>query len=402
MKTMLASETEIEEIGVAGVSPPPLIAHVILRLGIGGMENGLVNLINRMPRARYRHAIVCLDGHTDFRDRLARDDVPVLALGKRPGKDLAVYARLWRCLRRLRPAIVHTRNLPAVDMVLPAALAGAPRIVHGEHGRDVLEIDGRNRKYNLLRRALSPLVDRYVPMSRDLESWLVKTIGIAPAKVVQIYNGVDAERFHPPRDGRAPLSDPDFAPPGTVVFGTVGRMEAVKDPITLARAFARLCRRPPAATEARLVMIGEGREREAVARVLAEAGVAAKAWLPGPRDDVAEIMRGLDVFVLPSRAEGISNTILEAMACGLPVIATGVGGNPELVIEGATGTLVPTADPEAMAAAMEGYLGAPERTLAHGRAGRARIEASFTLERMVAAYGALYDGILAPAMTPAR
>jgi glycosyltransferase involved in cell wall biosynthesis len=117
-------------------------------------------------------------------------------------------------------------------------------------------------------------------------------------------------------------------------------------------------------------------------------------WFAGERSDVANVMRGLDCFVLPSLAEGISNTILEAKASGLPVIATRVGGNPELVVEGQTGALVPVSDPEAMARAIIAYAQDPEQARAAGQAGRMEIERRFSMQAMVGAYQGLYDRLL--------
>lgn len=371
---------------------------MIHRLDFGGLENGVVNIINRTPPERYRHAVVCLTGYTDFRKRITRADVPVLALGKRAGKDLAVYGRIWRLFRRLRPAIVHTRNLPAVDMVVPAALAGVPCRIHSEHGRDVAELHGGAGRYERYRRWLRPLVDHYIAMSRDLEAWLEASIGVPAGRVTQIYNGVDSGRFHPAPGGRDSMPGaPDFTPGGTIVIGTVGRMETVKDQPTLARAFVALAGMVPAGTRRRLrlALVGDGGLRAPAERVLAEGGCADLAWLPGARDDTPEIYRALDIFVLPSLTEGISNTILEAMASGLPVVATRVGGNPELVVEGETGVLVPAADVDAMAGALLAYVGDPGRARAHGLAGRARIEASFSLDGMVARYLSTYDAALA-------
>ena len=373
----------------------PLIAHVILNLDIGGMENGIVNLINTMPAERYRHVVICLKGYSDFRRRIHRDDVAIHALDRREGKSLDAHIRLWRLLRTLKPAIVHTRNLPTIDMVVPAALAGVPCRIHGEHGRDVLEVAGGNLKYNLMRRLLSPLVDGYIAVSRDLEGWLKEDVGVPARKVAQIYNGVDTARFRPARPHREPLPPPGFADGKEIVIGTVGRMETVKDQTTLALAFAELLKiarpkRPP-----RLVMIGEGGLRARAATLLGEAGAADLAWLPGARDDIPRILRGLDVFVLPSIAEGISNTILEAMASGLPVVATAVGGNPELVVDRRTGRLVPPSAPRPMAEALNEYLIDPGLIRVQGDAGRARIERRFSLEAMVEGYLAVYDRVLA-------
>ena len=153
--------------GLRRMIAPPLVVHVIHRLDFGGLENGLVNLVNCMPADRFRHAIVCLAGfEPDFRDRIQRSDVEVISLGKRPGKDLAPYARMWRVLRRLAPSVVHTRNLGTVDMQWIAAAAGVPHRVHGEHGWEASDPCGRNPKALRIRRACRPVIHLYVPMSQ--------------------------------------------------------------------------------------------------------------------------------------------------------------------------------------------------------------------------------------------
>jgi sugar transferase (PEP-CTERM/EpsH1 system associated) len=374
-------------------SAGPLIAHVIHRLDVGGLENGLVNLINRLPR--YRHAVICLTDYTDFARRITHAEVSLHALHKREGQDLGVYVRLWRLLRRLRPAIVHTRNLAALEGQLPAWLARVHGRVHGEHGWDVHDLDGSNAKYRWLRRRFRPIVQRYIPLSGELDRYLRHVIGVDTGRIAQIYNGVDAERFHPAVAGREALPVPGFAPPSAVVIGTVGRMQAVKDPLNLVRAFLHLLRTLPVGRERlRLVMIGDGPLRREAQALLAAEGAQDLAWLPGSRDDIPELLRAMDVFVLPSRAEGVSNTVLEAMACGLPVVATRVGGNAELIEEGRSGALAPAADPAALAAAVIPYLDDPLRRHEHGRAGRARVERMFSLEAMVAAYTAVYESLL--------
>lgn len=380
----------------------PLVVHVVDRLGVGGMENGLVNIINGTDPTRLRHAVVCLRAAGAFQSRLTQPNVPVLVLGKKDGKDPAAYLRLWRLLRRLRPDVVHTRNLPAADMVVPARLSGASVVVHGEHGRDAIEEDGANRRYNLLRRWVSPLVDGYVVVSRDIEGWLSGTVGVPAAKVRRICNGVDSRRFLPSLTGRRPLPAADgFAGPGHVVFGTVGRMQTVKDQVTLARAFCRaVATLPDGRARLRLALIGDGPLLGECRAVLADAGLTDLAWMPGARHDVPDLLRGLDVFALPSRTEGICNTILEAMSSGLPVLATDVGGNPELVTPSRTGLLVPPSDPEALAAAMVRYAESPALRRAHGAAGRRTVLTSFALEVMVEAYLDAYETLLASKRRP--
>jgi len=384
------------------MTKPPLIAHIIHRFDVGGMENGLVNLMNHMPVDKYRHAVVSLTDSTSFRDRVRRDDVEYYSLHKKSGHDLGLYFRLWRLMRRLQPTIVHTRNLAAVEAILPAALAGVRCRIHGEHGRDLQDVDGTKRKYRLLRRVLAPLVHRYIALSADLESYLVDSVGIPPEKISRIINGVDVDRFHPAGDtGRSLPTEAGIDATGRVVIGSVTRMQEVKDPLTLVQAFARLIN-DDLAPGTRLVMVGDGPLLDRVRNEIRDRGVERYVWLAGNREDMPELYRTFDVFALSSRVEGISNTVLEAMASGLPVVASRVGGNPELVEDGATGALVPAGSPDALADALARYANDVDLAREHGRAGRRRVEESFDIHGMVARYTAVYDEVLANGTTQVR
>jgi glycosyltransferase involved in cell wall biosynthesis len=221
-------------------------------------------------------------------------------------------------------------------------------------------------------------------------------VGIAARRVAQIYNGVDVQRFQPAAaSGVRPIPGCPFEPSQHLIVGAVGRLQAEKDPLTLVRAFAQAVRMPAGlGARLRLVLVGDGPLRDAVAAEVAALGLQGQVWMAGVRGDVPAVLQGLHVFALPSRAEGISNTILEAMACGLPVLATAVGGNPELVLPGETGLLVPPADPGAMAEALVQLADGP-RAQALGQAGRQRVEQHFSLQAMVGAYQQLYDQLLA-------
>ena len=164
----------------------PLVAHIIHRLDIGGLEQGLVNIINFLPSDCYRHAIVCLTGYTKFISRIRNKNVSIFALHKREGIDFSIYAKVWRLLRRLRPDIVHTHNLSTLETLLPVSCAGVRCRIHSEHGREGADIDGKNRKYNILRRAFKPLVHRYIALSDDLALWLKERVGVSSDKIIQI------------------------------------------------------------------------------------------------------------------------------------------------------------------------------------------------------------------------
>jgi sugar transferase (PEP-CTERM/EpsH1 system associated) len=373
----------------------PHIVHIVHRFDTGGMENGMVNLFNALPPQRFRHSVVALTDYSDFRQRITAQPVAFHALHRPPGNGLGWTVRLWKLLRKLKPDLVHTRNLAALEAQFVVAAAGVRATVHGEHGRDMFDLYGQNWKYNLLRRAARPLVSNYIAVSRDLATWLRLAVRVPPRKIHQIYNGVDSDKFHPRQGARPELLPPGFADGQSVVFGSVGRMAEVKDYPTLVRAFIQLVQQhPDAAAHARLAIVGEGQTRQACQALLDQAGMAHLAWLPGERHDIAAVMRALDVFVLPSKNEGISNTILEALASGLPVIATAVGGNVELVEDGVNGMLVKAGDEADMAQALLAYLKTPALIAGHGEQARLHAEQRFSIPAMAEAYATVYDQTL--------
>jgi len=378
------------------VSEKPLIAHVLYRLDTGGMEQIAISVINHTDK-RYRHAVIALAGIGAMRDRITDPAVPSLSLDKKPGKDWGCYFRLWKMLRRLKPDLVQTYNIGTLDVAPVAWLAGVPRVVHAEHGRDVADPDGANRRYRAMRRWLGPFIARYIAVSADLESWLRERVGIAPAKLACIPNGIDTVRYAGVAGSRTlrPLLGA-FAPPGTVVAVNVGRLDPVKDQSGLIAAFKLLCDSSPAtAARCRLAIVGEGTCRKDLETQIARLGLADRVCLLGDRKDVPEILAECDVFALSSVAEGIPLTLLEAMAAGLPIVATRVGGVGEVVVDGVTGTLVESGNPDALARALRSYVEDASRRGQHGDAGRQRVEQRFSLSAMLAGYTSLYDEVLA-------
>ncbi len=373
----------------------PLIAHVIFRLDFGGLENGLVNLINNMSAEKYRHVIICASDFTDFRKRIKNSNVEVYALHKKPGNDLGVYYRLWKLLRKLKPDIVHTRNFGTIEYVIPAILAGVKHRVHGEHGRDLSDIDGTNKKYILLRKFYNIFLHRFIALSKDLEQWLYNTVEISPQKVMQLYNGVDLSRFHERVSPNKLPTQCSQINQADILIGTVGRFQGEKDQTTLINAFALVLTRGESKYQnIKLLLIGDGPDRSLLEALVAKKAMREYVIFFGARNDIPDLLAELDIFVLPSRGEGISNTILEAMASGLPVIATSVGGNPELVAGNSTGILVPSNNPEKMADAIRAYLDQPTLAEKHGKAGRKRVEETFSMDAMVNAYMKVYDDLI--------
>ena len=373
----------------------PLIAHVIYKLAVGGLENGLVNIINHMDADKYRHAIICLTESTDFRNRIVRKDVKIYQLHKQEGKDFGVYVRLWKLLKTIRPDIVHTRNIGTIDCLVPAFFSGARAGIHGEHGRDMVDIDGSNKKYIRLRKILRPFITKYIALSEDLENWLRESVGVDRSKILQIYNGVNVELFSDNAEISENIKCKVFGKKDITVVGTVGRLSGEKDQLTLIKAVETILTENPDLKDVlRLALIGDGPLKKKLGDEVLRRGIKEFVWFSGERDDVHDLYNMIDIFVLPSLGEGISNTILEAMASGLPVVATNVGGNPELVINGKTGMLVEPGLPAEMSNAIRFYLSNPDIKKMHGTEGRKRIERSFSMQSMINQYIEVYNEVL--------
>lgn len=370
----------------------PLILHVIHHLRTGGLENGLVNLVNGMPESAYRHAIVCVEDFSDFRHRIEQQNVDVIALHRSRIGVRKMQRQLYALCRRLRPAIIHTRNQSGLDALLPAWLARVPCRIHSEHGWDVDNIDGKKRKPALLRRLHAPLVHRYITVSKHLANYLVTEVGIDDQRITQIYNGVDTEKFYPAKSKMLELLPPGFQIPGQIIIGTVGRLQAVKDQATLLKAFAALLAKyPDLRACARLLIVGDGPLLADLRQLANNLQIADLTWFAGAQENVPDWLRLMDLFVLPSLNEGISNTLLEAMASGIPVIATDVGGNPELIEAGQNGEFFACGDQSALLTLLNRYVQDRELRMAHGSASREIVLQRFSLSTMLKGYQQVYD-----------
>lgn len=370
----------------------PLVVHLTYILDYGGLETLLVERINRMPADKYRHAIICLTKYTDFANKITRPGVKIVALDKQPGPSFGLHLTLWKLLREMKPVILHTYNLSAVEYAPTAWLAGVPIRVNGTHGRDADDPDGSNRKHNFLRRMMLPFYDCCYANSADLVAWNRTHIGVPERKSRLLANGIDAHKFHPRSAQHAHLPLPFGS--DCIVIGTVGRIQQVKDHATLIDAFLLLrARRPLEASNLRLAIIGTGPLLPALREKVEAAGISDTVWLPGARLDVADILRGINIFAMSSIAEGTPGSALEAMATGLPVVGTRVGGIPEVIEDGVTGFLVPPSDPSAMACALERYVADAALARSHGEAGRERVQRKYNMTAMVEAYQGLYDSL---------
>lgn len=370
------------------------IVHVVYSFSVGGLENVIVQLINRLPADRFEHVVLSLTTISDFKHRITQPGVRFIELHKPPGHAVLLYPRIYRLLRELKPDVVHSCNLAALEITPLAWLARVPLRIHAEHGWDAHDPKGQNPRYQRLRKFYKPFVSHYVAVSKDLGDYLAQAIGVPARRRSLIANGVDTHTFAPPPQGIAPaVPGCPFVPGEHWMIGTVGRLQTVKNQPLLARAFVRLMEaHPEAAYHLRLVVVGAGPLRAEVEATLVQAHVQHLAWLAGARDDVDDILRMLGCFVLPSQAEGTSCTLQEAMASGLPVVATAVGGTPDVVEDGMTGLLVPSDDANAMAQALWSLYADSARARLFSQSARRQALKRFGMDAMVQSYERLFSG----------
>jgi len=347
------------------------ILHVTFGLDVGGQEKLLVEFARRADRGRFDLRFVSLGCRGVLAEDIEGLGWPVTALGLPTGLRPSLIVKLARSFRRWRPDVVHTHDGRSLYHAGPAAwLTRVPMIVHTRHGRDMC---ARPRDTTIVRH-LSKVVDQFACVSGALAE-LSREQGIADSRLRTILNGIDLGRF--------PFSGPD--PAGCVV--TVARLSPEKDVANLVRATALAAGQAP---ELRVEIAGGGPCLADLNRLVTDLGVGDRIAFLGEVRDVPAVLARARMFVLPSRSEGIPLTVLEAMACGVPVVATRVGGLPEVVDHEVTGLLVPPADPAALAGAMVEIWNDPDRSARMGRAGRRCAEERFDVLRMVAEYERLY------------
>jgi sugar transferase (PEP-CTERM/EpsH1 system associated) len=361
--------------------PSIRVAHVIYSFGIGGLEKGITTLINH-GSSDIDHVIISLCGNRES-EKFLKKNVEIYCLDKQQGNSIGFIWDLLRLIRKIRPDVVHTRNWSGMDGILAAKLAGVKTIIHGEHGWDMFDPLGTNKKRRRVRKLTSLMVNGYTCVSKQLALWLQTEVGVKKP-ITQIYNGVDALKSRPSgRQEKNELKKQFGFLPEEFIVGIVARLDAIKNHSTLFQAFKIVAQNHPLA---KFVVVGDGPEME-----LLKFEAFDKILFLGYRSDTALLMRCFDLFVLPSFNEGISNTILEAMATGLPVIVSNAGGNPELVEDEVNGFLVDPVDPIRMADRIMDYINDPDMMARHGAVGRKLAVENFSIESMVKKYETVYQ-----------
>ena len=375
----------IEDIIVASLRQGVL--HVALSLNVGGTERLVIELA-RAAATQHRVVICCLDEKGVWAPEAEAGGIEVVALHRQPGFRPGLGRRIARLAAERGLGLVHCHHYsPFVYGSLARLSSPSLRVIFTEHGRlSDAPPSWRQRAVNPL---LATLPAAIVSVSHDLRRHMIAG-GFSAPRVTVIHNGIAARR-RPTEADRVEARRRLGVASNILTICAVSRFDPVKDLPTLLRAFARVV---SSGVRAELYLVGDGPERPQLLQVIGERSLQDSVRLLGWRDDVDSLLPGIDVFVNSSISEGISLTLLEAMAAALPVVATGVGGTPVVVIEGETGHLVPSRDPNRLGDAIADLLRDPGRRRVFGDAGRARFEARFTLEQMIDQYLSLYAAVL--------
>jgi glycosyltransferase involved in cell wall biosynthesis len=354
--------------GVVGPGVRSRVLYVINDLARAGAETQLVTLALALPPERYEVRIALLKQRNDFAEMLAAAGIPVVALHRMGPADVGVAFRLAREVRRFRPHVLHSFLFPANLLAAAVArAAGVPRVVVSQRSSYESTLASPWRG---LARLGHRLAHRVVVNSRAaLEEEIAA--GCPPRLLVHVPNAA-------PDRGAGPEGPPDGVPAGGFVL-SLGQLDRRKGHRVLIAAWPAVARAHP---EARLVLVGDGPcrpELEAQARAL---GVMTSVTFAGFRAPARPFVAAARLLVQPSLTEGMPNAVLEAMSAGLPVVASRVGGVPELVVDDETGLLVPPGDPEALTAAIVRMLSDPAGAARMGAAGTARARALFSIESL--------------------
>jgi glycosyltransferase involved in cell wall biosynthesis len=356
------------------------ILYLITELSAGGAQSALVRLLGGMDRRRFSPSVACLyNGDSTVAQSIRALDISVFDAHMRHRADFPALLPLYRRIRRARPVILHSSLFHAnlLGRIL-GRLAGVLIVICSERTM-AMESEWR---YAINRWTIG-LADRVTAVSNSVQDFCISHIGLPANKLTVIRNGVELPE-RSPYDARAELG----LPPDSFVIGAVSRLYAVKGIQFLVQALAKTGAQ-------RLVVIGEGPEKPALEILAERLGVADRIHWLGHRPNAPNLMPAFDLFVQPSLHEGMPNTVLEAMAAGLPVVATAVGGTPEVVVHGVTGLLVPPKHPDALSKAISALLEDRDLGRRMGRAGRERVVEHFSVGRMIRETEELYAHLLA-------
>jgi len=364
------------------------VLHVIDRLLVGGTELGILKVIRGLTDDCFEHRICTVRGFDEDFARSEGFQGKVYVAGAAKKGFQFLVGRLARVMSDFRPDIVHSRNWGAIEALPAAQLSGVPVRIHSEHGYEVDMLKGLPKRRRVFRRLAYAAADAVFTVTEELRSYHARQAWLPMERIRVLPNGVDTSRFAYRHREREEIRQRLGLDNRSIVLGTVGRMVKIKDHATLLQAAEILLGR---GLPIKVLLVGSGPELEKHKKLVsASARLSGHVVFVGEAQDVPALLNAMDVFVLPSLSEGMSNTILEAMATSLPAVVTGVGGNPELVENERSGWLFKPGDVRALVEILERLTHDPKLRHELGQAARNRVEEQFSLDGMIGRYRDLY------------
>jgi glycosyltransferase involved in cell wall biosynthesis len=350
------------------------------------MENGIVNVANRMPQDLMRVSVCALDSTETFSQRISSADAEYYLIPKRgEGIDWTLISRLAKVIRNSRADVVHSHNWGTfLYAVLAAKLAGVP-IIHGEHGKTEADLRPEGAIKSRVKSALGKRVDCLTTVSQALAiEW--KEYGVSPEKIRWIPNGVDTDRFRPRTDQREQRQKFGL-PEDAKLLGSIGRLDRLKNYEVLIDVLPKLAAEYPAI---HLALLGNGPCRQRLEDKATQLGIGNRVTVLGWHSNPEDFLTAIDIFVLPSKYEGMSNVVLEAMAAGLPIVCADLPGHHEVFVPDVEGIIVSPCAAENLGGTLDALLRDENRTTALRRSAREKSCTTFSITKMVANYQRLY------------
>jgi sugar transferase (PEP-CTERM/EpsH1 system associated) len=364
------------------------ILHFFSYLGLGGTELTALRMVNSLDKSLFESQLCGIRGFDPQVTAARCRDATIISLPSGPSASRIQIFALRDLIEKLRPHIVHSRNWGTIEVIPAARMAGVPIIIHSEHGYEMDSLAGLPLRRRFFRRAVYGMATAMFAVTGELQQFHAQQAWVSPSRIRVLSNGIDTQLFSPRPELRRSVLEIAGIPTSRFILGTVGRLVPIKDHTTLLKAAELLAQR---GVDVHVLLAGAGPELTRHQKFLERSpALANRVTFLGSRDDISQILNGMDVFVLPSFSEGMSNTLIEAMACELPVLATRVGGNPEVVGSQLADSLFAPGDVDGLAASLERLAqdSSLRRTL--GKVARQRAVSSFSLECMVGNYQQLY------------
>lgn len=361
------------------------IMYLVHSLERGGLEKCVALLVNKINPEIFIPSVCCLSGLGPSLILIEKDSVKIFNMEKGEAHEVFLFLRLAKLFKKEKIDILHTNGWATLfDGVLGAKVGGIPVIVHSEHGKDPEDFVQIQQRRVWTRRLITPFLDKMITVSDDIKKQFVNITGLKTEQITCIHNGIEFQDMEINyKEKRREIGVKDHE----ILIGSVGRLESVKNYDMFIRAAEIVLKEYPLV---KFIIIGDGSLRQKLHSLITEIGINKSVFLLGERNDVNELLKIMDIFVLPSISEGLSLALLEAMANKLPIVATNVGGNPEVVIDGKTGILVPSGDIFSLVMAITELIKDENKRKNMGEDGFVMVKKEFAVEKMIANHEELY------------